>query len=154
MIRPTLLCADDDAAVRELYRVLLTSYGYDVIVAEDGYHALKLFHGHKVNAVILDYEMPGLRGSEVAAEIKGRNPDIPVLIVSGCQSIVEDAPRFVDAALTKGAPIAQLLEKVAMLVNQRNAGGTPATISRQLMPLGSALASVAMLATLISRVWK
>src|SRR5690242_10330188 len=155
MTRPTLLCADDDTAVRELYRILLNSYGYDVIVAEDGYHALKLFHAHEVDAVILDHEMPGLRGSEVAAEIKRHNPDVPVLIVSGCQSVVEDAPRFVDAALAKGAPIDRLLEEIETLLN----AGDPAfnsgnSLSRQYARLGSALASVAMVAAVLSRFWK
>jgi len=154
MTRPTLLCADDDTAVRELYRILLDSYGYDVIVAEDGYHALKLFHANNVSAVILDYEMPGLRGSEVAAEIKRHNPDTPVLIVSGCQSVVEDAPRFVDAALAKGAPIARLLDKIETLLNVARSQARRPSFAREFVPLGSALATVVMAAALISRVWK
>ncbi len=112
MTRPTLLCVDDDATVRELYRILLGSYGYNVIVAENGPQALRLFNPRLVDLVILDYEMPGLCGSEVAAEMKRRNPDVPVVMVSGCQSVVEDAPRFVDAALAKGAPVGRLLEKL------------------------------------------
>jgi len=113
----TLLCVDDDAATRELYRTLFTTYGYDVVVAEDGHQALKTFSTHDIGAAIVDYEMPGLRGSELAAAIKRNNPDVPVLIVSGCQSIVEDAPRFVDAALPKGTPISGLVEKVEALLN-------------------------------------
>jgi CheY-like chemotaxis protein len=117
MTRPTLLCVDDDATVRELYRVLLGSYGYEVIVAENGWKALRLFDPNQIDAVILDYEMPGLRGSEVAAEIKRRNPDVPVVMMSGCASVVEDAPRFVDAAVAKGAPVGCLVDKVSTLLH-------------------------------------
>ena len=155
MIRPRLLCVDDDAAVRELYRKILGSFGYDVLLAEKGAHALKLFHPRQIDAVILDYEMPGMKGSEVAAELKRRSPGIPIIMVSGCPSVVEEAPRFVDAAIPKGSPIGWLLDRVEALAGAAKGKlATPGLPISRFIPLGSALATVAVSAFLLPRLWK
>lgn len=117
MTRPKLLCVDDDASVRELYRILLGSFGYEVVVAENGAQALQLFRPREIDAVILDYEMPGMNGGELAAEIKRRSSLVPIIMVSGCQPVVDEAPRFVDAAVAKGSRMDRLLEKLEMLLN-------------------------------------
>jgi CheY-like chemotaxis protein len=129
MTRSKLLCVDDDAAVRELYRILLGSFGYEVVVAENGAEALQLFRLREFDAVILDYEMPGMNGGELAAEIKRRSSLVPIIMVSGCQPVVEEAPRFVDAAVAKGARMDRLLEKLEMLLDTAASKadlGTPA----------------------------
>ena len=155
MTRPTLLCVDDDAAVRNLYRILLDTYGYEVLLAEDGAHALEVFNLHPVDAVVLDYEMPGMKGSEVAAELKRLSPDIPIIMVSGCPSVVEEAPRFVDAAIPKGSPVVRLLDKLELVVdNAKVKIMTPTVSVSRFLPLGSALATVALGAYLLPRIWK
>ena len=154
MTRPRLLCIDDDAGVRELYRVLFDSYGYEVVLAEDGSRALQLFRSQKFHGVVVDYEMPGLKGSEVAAVLKNESPDIPVVMVSGCQSIVEDAPRFVDAAIAKGSPIGILVDKVGVLLGPE-VPALPKTIPiSRFLPLGSALATVALVGFFLPRFWR
>lgn len=134
--------------------MLFTTYGYSVIVAQDGYDALKILCSQTVDAVLLDYEMPGLRGNEVAAEIKRRNPNLPVLIVTGCQSVVEHVRSFADAAMIKGAPIAQLLDRIESMIGRATPKAAAARLYRQYLPLGSALATVAVTAAIISRTWK
>ncbi len=154
MNRPRLLCIDDDAAIRELYRVLFGSYGYQVVLAEDGSSALQLFRSQDFDGVVVDYEMPGLKGSEVAAVLKHESPDTPVIMVSGCQSVVEEAPRFVDAAVAKGSPVGTLVEKVGRLLGS---GAPPLPKSLPLsrfLPLGSALASAALVAFFLPRLWR
>jgi CheY-like chemotaxis protein len=154
MIRPTLLCVDDDSACRTLYQHLLGCYGYDVVVAEDGIQALETLNRNTVDAVLLDYEMPGMNGSEVAAVMKHRTPEIPIIMVSGCSSVVEDAPRFVDAAVAKGAPVEKLLTLLDNLIRgSRDAVAAPVAPSRY-APLGSALASVALLAYFLPLLWR
>ena len=153
MTRRKLLCVDDDSSIRSLYRTLLGHYGYEVLVAESGVVALNLLEQHNVDAVILDYEMPGMKGSEVAAEIKRRTPSIPILMISGCPSVVADAPRFVDAALAKGAPVDRLLGQLDMLLRTPGVDLTSPMPTARFAPLGSALATVALLALLLQRVW-
>ncbi len=116
--KPKLLCVDDDPAIRDLYKLLFSGYGYDVVVAADGRQALNLFHPEKIDAVVSDYEMPGMSGEELAASIKRRSRKIPVILVSGAsrKSVSRGFSRF--------------------------------------MPLGSVLASVALGAFLIPKLWK
>jgi CheY-like chemotaxis protein len=154
MTRPRLLCIDDDAGVRELYRVLFGSYGYEVVLAEDGNRALQIFRSQKFHGVVVDYEMPDLNGSEVAAMLKHESPETPVVMVSGCQSIVEDAPRFVDAAIAKGSSIGTLVDKVGMLLGSK-VPPLPKTIPiSRFLPLGSALATVALVGFFVPRLWR
>jgi CheY-like chemotaxis protein len=153
MARRKVLCVDDDSSIRSLYRTLLSGSGYEVMVAENGEHALNLLQVYQVDAVILDYEMPGMNGGEVAAEIKHRTPTIPILMVSGCPSVVDDAPRFVDAALAKGAPAEKLLRKLETLIEPAGVNlGAPIPAAR-FAPLGSALATVALTVLLLQRMW-
>lgn len=154
MTRPRLLCIDDDAGVRELYRVLFGSYGYHVVLAADGNSAIQLFRSQDFDGVVVDYEMPGLKGSEVAAAVKHESPDTPVIMVSGCQSIVEEAPRFVDAAVAKGSPVGHLVDKVGVLLGPE-APPIPETLPlSRFVPLGSALATVALVGFFLPRLWR
>jgi DNA-binding response OmpR family regulator len=149
--KPKLLCVDDDPAIRDLYKLLFSGYGYDVVVAADGRQALNLFHPQKIDAVVSDYEMPGMSGGELAASIKRRSCRIPVILVSGCQSVVDTIPRMVDAAFPKGAPVAELVDRIKVLLASQKS--VSQGLSR-FIPLGSVLASVALGAFLIPKLWK
>ena len=151
MTRPKLLCVDDDAGVRELYRVLFASYGYHVTLAEDGNRALDLFRSQRFDGVVVDHEMPGLKGSEVAAVLKHESPDTPVIMVSGCQSVVEDAPRFVDAAVAKGSPVGLLMDKVRVLLGSGARTRAENVPLSGFLPLGSALATMAFVGFFMAR---
>lgn len=154
MFRPKLLCVDDDAATRELYRTLLGGYGYDVVAAENGADALQVFNSCRIDAIVLDHEMPVMNGSEVAAVIKGINPNVPIVMVSGRESVVEGTPRFVDAALAKGSEVGLLLDKLERLMGPGVAKLASANRVSRLAPLGSALATVALAAYVLPRLWR
>jgi len=81
----TVLVAEDDAAVRELSRRLLESFGYTVITAGDGEEAIAAFmeNRERISLAMLDMIMPRKNGKEVAAAIKKINPRIKVLFASG-----------------------------------------------------------------------
>lgn len=153
MKRPRLLCVDDDAGTRQFYERLLGSYGFEVVVAGNAPQGLKVFHSDagEIDAVIADYDMPGMNGAELAAELKRRNPGLPVIMVSGCQAVLEEAPHFVDASMPKGAPIDTIVEQVELLLTGQRHPAVP--LSRYL-PLGSALAGVAAAGFLIPKIWK
>lgn len=114
----TLLCVDDDPRIRDLYGVLLASHGYEVLVAEDGRQALQLFHANEqeIDAVISDYEMPGMNGAELATELKRCNPTLPVIMISGYDLSPAQTAGFADAALAKGTAVEQILNCLETLV--------------------------------------
>jgi CheY-like chemotaxis protein len=120
----TLLCVDDDSGIRELYELLLTSFGYEVLLAEDGRSALQLVHSkrNKIAAVILDYQMPEMNGLELATELKRFRPHLPIVMISGSNPGLEKKPGCVDAALPKGVHTEKLVAELeSLLVNAGNA---------------------------------
>ena len=155
MKRHTLMCVDDDPGIRELYEALLGSQGYEVVVAGGGPQALKLFHSKKkkIDAVIADYDMPGMNGAELAAELKRCAPRIPVIMISGCTPVLEEAPHFVDAAMEKGAPVEKIVDRVEVLLAACRAGPAPIPMSRY-VPLGSVLTGVAAVAFFLAKIWR
>jgi DNA-binding NtrC family response regulator len=115
---PTVLCVDDDAGIRALYQSLLGRNGYEVIAASDGRHALRVFQSKEkvIDAVILDYEMPGMNGLELAVHLKGRQPTLPVIMISGSPPLPEEMVPFVDATMGKGVPLRHILDRLEVLL--------------------------------------
>ncbi|MBV9572793.1 MAG: response regulator [Acidobacteriales bacterium] len=113
----TLLIVDDDPGVRELYRLLLASYGYRVIAADSGHQALDFFHSKSdIAAVVTDYEMPGMNGAEFAAVVKRFNPRMPVIMVSGSPPPAGGKPPCFDVAIEKGLPVAVIVDHLELLL--------------------------------------
>lgn len=115
---PTVLCVDDNAGIRELYEALLGRYGYEVIATSNGKQALDVFQalGPEIDAVILDCEMPGMDGFELAAHLKRRSPQLPILMVSSLDPELQEMSPFVDAAILKGAPVRDIMDRIELLL--------------------------------------
>ena len=115
---PTVLCVDDDAGIRQLYGALLGQNGYEVLAASNGRHALHVFQDREqqIDAVILDYEMPGMNGLELAVSLKQRQPTLPVIMISGSHPELEQMAPFVDAAMGKGVPLRNILDRLQLLL--------------------------------------
>jgi len=81
----TILLVEDDAMVRRLLEVALRHYGYDVIEAMDGQHAVESVDRYEkeIHLMITDVIMPGMNGQELANELKTKRPGIKVLFMSG-----------------------------------------------------------------------
>lgn len=78
----TVLVADDDAQVRMAVRTRLVSWGYRVIECADGLGAIAKTNGLRVDAIILDHEMPLGKGQSIV-ECLRRDTDVPVIFLSG-----------------------------------------------------------------------
>jgi PAS domain S-box-containing protein len=81
----TILLAEDEETVRNLFSEILTSHGYKVILAIDGPDAIAKFTNHRqrIKLLILDAIMPGRNGGEVLANIRRISPGLKALFVSG-----------------------------------------------------------------------
>jgi signal transduction histidine kinase len=121
-VQPTILCIDDEASGLVPRKLLLESAGYRVLEARSGLEGIRLFKSEKVDAVILDYWMSGMKGTEVATELKRVNPLIPIIVLSGVSDLPGEAAGLVDQWLLKGSHRAeQLLESVGTLLGRRSA---------------------------------
>ena len=81
----TVLVAEDDASMRKLSRIVLESFGYTVIEAEDGDDAIAKFmeNRERISIVLLDMIMPKKNGKEVSAMIRKVCPNMKILFASG-----------------------------------------------------------------------
>lgn len=77
---------EDDANIREMYKMKLELGGYDVITAEDGKEAVELVKKENPDLVLLDILLPKKDGFEVLKEIKGSKDEkiksTPVIMLS------------------------------------------------------------------------
>ncbi|HJW32864.1 MAG TPA: PAS domain S-box protein [Holophagaceae bacterium] len=83
--RGLVMVVDDEAAIRMVASEILSTIGFEVIVAEDGLEALRLFqtHGKDLELVLLDLTMPHLDGFQTLQQMRALRPDIRVLLSSG-----------------------------------------------------------------------
>jgi len=80
----TILIVDDDTFTTEILMELLEDMGYLVSHAENGSAALKIFQSvDNIDLIITDIMMPNGDGINLITEIKKKQPDIPVIAVSG-----------------------------------------------------------------------
>jgi CheY-like chemotaxis protein len=121
MKSPLVLCVDDDSGVREFYGTLLNQEGYQVISVGSGTQALHLVESQKqeIDVAILDYKLPGMNGFELAVRLKQHDPTLPVLMLSSCSPDPEEMTPFVDAAISKGVPVRDILDGIGGLIAGR-----------------------------------
>ena len=79
---PNVLLIDDDVNFCSAVSEHLASQGVDILIATDP-SILQLINLDELKVILLDIDMPVLSGFEVLAEIKGRNSDVTVIMVSG-----------------------------------------------------------------------
>lgn len=75
-----VLFVDDEPLIRQIMAVELPARGHDITVCEDGVSALKALSEKSFDCAILDLQMPGLTGWDVAARMKELAPDTLAII--------------------------------------------------------------------------
>lgn len=83
----TILVVDDDPYIQEALGDRLESLGYRVARASDGKQALELIDHQDPQMVFLDIEMPGMKGLDVLREIRAREKDFPVVMITAYGSV-------------------------------------------------------------------
>ena len=83
--RELILLVDDETEISELASTMLTDEGYRVILARDGFEALKIYQqvGKQIALVILDFFLPVMDGDAVFDELRELNPEVVVVLSSG-----------------------------------------------------------------------
>lgn len=78
-----VLIADDEPALLRGLQRLLQGNGYQVVAARDGAEAELLFRSEQFDVVLTDIAMPGLSGIELLMSVRAKDPDIPVVLITG-----------------------------------------------------------------------
>jgi CheY-like chemotaxis protein len=114
--RPVILCIDDEDLGLEIRKMVLEREGFTVLTARDGVTGLSVFESEPVDAVVLDYAMPGMDGGQVAAILRQRRPDIPILMLSAYVVLPENVMQMVSVSATKGDGAFTLVDKLKELL--------------------------------------
>ena len=149
-----VLVIDDNLVNREILLEQLRSWGFDCAAAESGAVGLAFLDraaqlGARVDCVILDYQMPGMSGADVAKAMSSdsRAANIPIVLLTSVDQI--DFGRMVldfgiAAHLTKPARSSALLGTVVAVIQKARAQGARATFIRA-MPESSVNAAITVL---------
>lgn len=113
---PVVLCIDDEALGLQIRQAVLEKAGYQVLIAIDGPTGINLFQSQPIDAVVLDYGMPGMDGSQVAQALREIRPSIPILLLSAYISLPQEVLSMVDARVVKGEGPEALLEALGNLL--------------------------------------
>jgi two-component system, cell cycle sensor histidine kinase and response regulator CckA len=82
--RISMLIIDDERSILTFEKILLTSWGFTVHTAANGYEGIAAMHKHpEVHYVLLDLNLPGMDGSMVLDELTRINPSVRVIITTG-----------------------------------------------------------------------
>ena len=124
-----ILIVDDEPLVRSASARALTSIGYDTLLADDGLEAIRMFRDRRgeVAAVLLDLWMPNLDGRATYLELCEIDPDVAVLLTSGCPPN-DESRALIDLGvrefIEKPCSVESLSEALARVI-RRPAGSPP-----------------------------
>jgi len=82
-----ILVVDDELDIREGLELLLTSEGYGVELAQNGTEGLQKLERQGYDLVLLDLMMPDLSGMDVLREVRGRDPETPIFMITAYGSV-------------------------------------------------------------------
>ncbi|MGF1659965.1 MAG: response regulator [Rubrimonas sp.] len=111
----TVLAVEDSPSVRQLIRMTLLDYGYDVSEAKNGAEALQKTGGARFDAVVTDINMPVMNGIEFIRQFRAtpQSQGVPVIVLtteSGDAMKAEAREAGATAWLTKPFTQQQLLD--------------------------------------------
>ncbi len=118
-----VLVADDDGAARSALKELLSTKGYEADLAVDGQAALERMVEHPPDVVVTDLDMPRMNGMQLLKELRERNPELPVIVVTSAtevQSAVDAMRAGATDYITKPIEFEALLVSIERAIEARN----------------------------------
>ena len=112
-----ILLVEDERVVRETLRSFLSMDAHTVIEANNGAEAFALFRDGQFDLVVTDFEMPFVKGNELAVRIKKLSPLQPILMITA-YSHRPSSDNPVDAVVSKPCNTTQMRGIVASLLSQ------------------------------------
>jgi CheY-like chemotaxis protein len=135
-----VLVVDDNEDVRDVIVAYLDVLGYRALQAASGQDALELLEGGvgTVDLLMADYAMPGMSGTELARAVRGKWPELPVIVITGYADATGFDDQFDQAILLRkpfrinelGTAIEHAVQHSAASASRRRS--CPAVARRQL----------------------
>eukprot|EP01133_Synstelium_polycarpum_P014012 gene14012-16516_t len=125
--------AEDDVKIASLIKTGLGEHQYEVTAVPDGKLALEEFQKNPYDLVILDIMMPGLNGIEVCRELRNKNKDLPILILTALGSVEDKVIGLgsgADDYLLKPFHFKELLARLEALLRRSHKNFAPKNLLR------------------------
>ena len=121
--KETILVVDDELALVNMSKQMLTAKGYKVLTANSGEEALEMLQRERIDLVVSDVIMPHMDGYQLAEEIKARFPSVLVQLVSGYTNPRDNVSidrELESSILSKPFTDKQLLSAVRQMLNKKH----------------------------------
>ena len=119
LVQRRILVVDDEPLVCDAVKMMLDFDGHIVETANNGKDALAMLDRGKFDVVITDFEMPFMKGDELAAAIKARDPKQPVILITAYAEMLEAAGnplKGVDFMISKPFLLENLRRAIARVI--------------------------------------
>ncbi|MBR4894167.1 MAG: response regulator transcription factor [Kiritimatiellae bacterium] len=93
-VKRTILIADDERSVRSAFKAIFEAEGYNVVLARDGVEAILNFEEKRIDLILMDVMMPRKNGLVACAEIRKKDPLIPILFFTAMPTDVSMVSAF------------------------------------------------------------
>jgi DNA-binding response OmpR family regulator len=119
--KPLILVVDDDGPILSLMQNLLNQFGFQAVTAATGSQAIEAARKRRPALVLLDKNMPGMKGDEVIRTLRGEPglDKLPILILSGERLSRADLTELgADGAVQKPFDVTLLIEQIRNYVSR------------------------------------
>lgn len=121
-----ILIAEDDAPLASFIAKAFKSEDHHTEIASDGEDALQRVQKSAYDLIILDLNLPVVRGSEVLAKVRSRDENIPILILTATDEVAERVACLdagADDYLTKPFSFSELSARIRAVLRRKNRPG-------------------------------
>jgi signal transduction histidine kinase/DNA-binding response OmpR family regulator len=117
-----VLVIDDNVQLLELYQEVLSDLGYEVLTADRGELGLNYARENQPDCIMLDIMMSDMDGLDALEELNGRDPSIPIIIITGfpsAENAIEALKRGAFDFLTKGCTLEEMIATTQRALERR-----------------------------------
>jgi CheY-like chemotaxis protein len=114
--RSVVLYVHESPKARRLLASVLEDRGFEVQTADGALEAIEFIRGNSFALTLLDYQMPEMSGAQLAQEIRGLDPALPIILISGLSFLSAGELVHVDAHMGKGSTLEDVTDMMRALM--------------------------------------
>ncbi|VGO16622.1 Response regulator ArlR [Pontiella desulfatans] len=120
--KDTILVVEDDRALRNGLAMNLELHGYHVLTASDGEKGMQLAFDARPELIVLDIMLPGWTGLDILEELRKRNENVPVLILSARNTTADKVTGLdlgADDYMAKPFDLPELIARIEVMLRRQ-----------------------------------